>query len=1435
VADSLVDKMSAAIGAPTASPPEPAPAPTPLVAKMNAALSTPAPRAGAKPVYEKPKTRDNPLITALKYGDVPLDIYGALGNTRSGHPEIQQLWDLVKAGKIDEANRLYNPNEEENLKRYAEQNPDDIIAQALFKDPAARAIGGLFTEIGNPSNLLAGGVAGRVGGYVARGVGDAATQALRASPGLARGVEAAGNAARTVARPAMPAVRALQRTDANLRALPMKAVLRGARAAGGTAKSLVDRYSAAGLPQRGGERYVSAGLAGQASGENAEAEIRNRFNAIYDGLTPQQKLEVQRLSEHDEEGVYQNARNAAVPDAPKGTRSLETRALLSRALQRRLDRMQVERGLREPGDLKDSGTYAPLRQFQDKPVFASHGANKAASEGEAALIEHLHRTGRGGKFKATLGKTRVQTSPPISQIPDSELHPQYDPAWQLGWHYGPVARAIANEDWRLGLEHVASVDPITGLQRTHSYPGLDPAVDPSLVKTVDFAGREVPAVMPEAITTGQIPTTARSELGHVLRTPEGPLVFGMGEPGRIAKENYIERTARGLGRQRAMADPQVAAAAEQLGVNPRMLGRTVRRQSTAPLAARISEALKGGRGISKLQAQIPNIIQRNVRGVNKAMFPIAQNAQRAATDVVREAQHLADVHAGVRGALPGLQLSAEASRQIASDVEGYLRDIDKAVAGTTKSRVYTIARQMFKSEAGEQLAFEASMRRAIQPDWVYSGGKWKRSGDFDDIPTRFLDLSNKPKAAPAQLGEGNLVARSHGNIDDVATQAGYPDSEALKARLAASVEKPTITSYLPHAERIAQANVRKELTSLGYPESSIAQAQKGLRKMGSDARAQIAKVEQEAYARNFASREYGPRVAASMGAAERTAGRMAQIIHSAAQAADIPERVAGDVLTKATRLENQLLERVISLQTRAGDQQAVNELLDQYRNVFNREYKQVFDAIAPSIRERSTWAPPNFVLESELSDAGSVSAKGKAVDKPFANFIKDSETLRPRDPEEAHRLLQTLAGLNRLARMSVVLVPTVHAVNNLGMHYLAEGGTADGMARILSGRTNFSPKLIQRARTAGAARAYDQSLFQVGSGFNASTAVGSRAAQIAGKIPRTGRVTRGVIAGGLRAERAYNKMNAWLFDTVENGYAYDLFDRFTKAGMTDGAAAMRVRAALGRADNMTAAERYTQLNKIFYFYPWMKTVIPFWVKKGVMDPRWVTGPIRAIRNSNQAQGYDDPSEPFTATLGHRADGSIRRATVPIPQRVLQPIANLARIPWDFTSDPAHGQPAPADALREDALAPANYIMGHFSLPASIALDAALALKGHATERNMFYQPRGATGSDIARTGIEHMVNKVVAPAERFSAGTHDPGAALFGFLAGTTPYSVPTTAQAAQARRLAGKYNARIGRETRALTAAQGRGDDARVQQLEDRIMRAVQQRDERLQALPGR
>jgi hypothetical protein len=144
-------------------------------------------------------------------------------------------------------------------------------------------------------------------------------------------------------------------------------------------------------------------------------------------------------------------------------------------------------------------------------------------------------------------------------------------------------------------------------------------------------------------------------------------------------------------------------------------------------------------------------------------------------------------------------------------------------------------------------------------------------------------------------------------------------------------------------------------------------------------------------------------------------------------------------------------------------------------------------------------------------------------------------------------------------------------------------------------------------------------------------------------------------------------------------------------------------------------------------------------------------------------------------------------------------------------------------------------MGHFSLPASIALDAALALKGHATERNMFYQPRGATGSDIARTGIEHMVNKVVAPAERFSAGTHDPGAALFGFLAGTTPYSVPTTAQAAQARRLAGKYNARIGRETRALTAAQGRGDDARVQQLEDRIMRAVQQRDERLQALPGR
>jgi hypothetical protein len=234
-------------------------------------------------------------------------------------------------------------------------------------------------------------------------------------------------------------------------------------------------------------------------------------------------------------------------------------------------------------------------------------------------------------------------------------------------------------------------------------------------------------------------------------------------------------------------------------------------------------------------------------------------------------------------------------------------------------------------------------------------------------------------------------------------------------------------------------------------------------------------------------------------------------------------------------------------------------------------------------------------------------------------------------------------------------------------------------------------------------------------------------------------------------------MNQWLFGNVEQNFAIDMYGRMAKSGMSGPQAAQKVREALGRFDNLTAGERYAHLNSLFYFYPWMKTVIPFWVKKGLMDPRWAMAPVSGTRTINELQGYDDPSQPFTLTTNQVRPGVYGRLTEMIPQRVLQPLAAAAQIPLDLANRDYEG-------LNTDFKAIPNYIMGHLNPFAQVVSDAAMtAAAGGPTKTvpwNTFHLDPNLTLGQNLGASASQLAQRFVSPFSRVVEGAQDPAAAL---------------------------------------------------------------------------
>jgi hypothetical protein len=1236
-------------------------------------------------------------------------------------------------------NEAYDPFGDQSLSRQG-INPEHVPAAVKF-------IGELGTSWYSPTNTLYS-EAAKLGIQGAK-AGVAGARAV--SPAFDYLAQAAHAGASKAAQPVVAAGNKVADAASN-------ALLQGARVAGrafgGTqsgVRGLLDRYYAAGLPQKGGKTYTEAAFRAQAAPQRAEAEVVKQIRELHKDLTPAQKLEVQKLSYIDDatgQRIY--TRDPNVPDPKKG-KSLQDVADADRAMMNQWDVTQIGLGLRDPNksELFASGEYWPMRKFNDRPVFQSQELEEASALGDELELQKVMaaKYGRGkGAFSTSVDKPNAKKYRTILEPGvEQDLHPEYDPIYQLEEHGKQTARAIANEQQRRMLEGVPSINPETGNQRTVNYPGF-----------------------------GERPAYARMQtLYGDLPSGGTPLVFGMDEAGKKARDKWVKEVIENRAAGEAVNDPRVLATAAKNNVNPATLG-TKRIVKGMPMQGKLDEAVRSLTGFQRVAKAYADMgvgkVPARVRGIAKnveASTGTAGDALYAASSLGKQA--VEDARAA--------EERANLARNNAEYLEG-LRDPNSAAS---KARTDQVARTLH-ADALEQYQQIAKTIKpgTLKPSWVWHDGKWQLAGEYEDVPKKFLDLKTKPKMPPVQTGQ--FLSRVDGDLDEKAAMLGMDESGVLDW-MKNNGRQPRIVDFHDEALRRIQSDASQHERAIADARAEEAQL-----------RAEATRLRKEASEHAAAVKNLGPYIRE----AEKTGTSSAKKLETVAQQV---ESASTRTAARAANVEMKQVARIKKISDDMLRRIQVSETENVYRSTMHEWYTKLYDELAPGLKERTQHAPQGYVKEE-----GSPSGRTMNIDEAWDNFLKGNENLTPREYNAAKGLWKGLETFNRLARLGIVLFPQVHAINNMGTQAMAEGVAPEDVARILSGRMQFDAGLQHRAIDAGAVSPWAHGAFG-GDGFHATTDIGSRADMAASKAGSFARAARPLAAASMHVERGYDAMNNWLFQTVEQGYGFKLFDMYTKAGMSDAEAAIRVRNTLGRYDNISPREMALGLNRIFYFYPWMKTVVSYWAQKGVMDPKWWSAPVRAIQVSNEAQGYDDPSKPFTMTLGHRADGSWRRSILPLPQRVTEMLADTARLPVDVVT-------GNVDQATKDVKAPVNYVMGHANMIAGTTEDLIdyARHQGNVAPSNVFKSDSTASGPERVAQVAGNLSQRAIAPLSRIQDFTQDPVGAAAAYATGSWNYGVKTGAQKNKEKAIKDAIN---GLTHEAMAGAKASGNHALVLQLE--------------------
>jgi hypothetical protein len=259
-----------------------------------------------------------------------------------------------------------------------------------------------------------------------------------------------------------------------------------------------------------------------------------------------------------------------------------------------------------------------------------------------------------------------------------------------------------------------------------------------------------------------------------------------------------------------------------------------------------------------------------------------------------------------------------------------------------------------------------------------------------------------------------------------------------------------------------------------------------------------------------------------------------------------------------------------------------------------------------------------------------------ALTRSLADFLED-EGARP---PEAKGIASFFDRLNSMARVGIIANPTVHVLWNYNNQFLAAGGSPADLVDIYNFTKPFDQRLIDEAREAGAILPH-QRLGEGVLGGDYATMIGSsEGLSLAQKIDR-----------GLTG--AWNANQQLVFKTFEERYAAKLYQRFVQHGLTPEEAGVAVRKALGDYQNVARHGPEQFFSRAFFFYPWLKTIVPFWTQTLIEAPQYVTAPIRGLQVNNEGDPNADAISPYTV-----AWGGGNYTSLPFPQRVLEQFAPL---------------------------------------------------------------------------------------------------------------------------------------------------------------------------------
>ena len=457
------------------------------------------------------------------------------------------------------------------------------------------------------------------------------------------------------------------------------------------------------------------------------------------------------------------------------------------------------------------------------------------------------------------------------------------------------------------------------------------------------------------------------------------------------------------------------------------------------------------------------------------------------------------------------------------------------------------------------------------------------------------------------------------------------------------IAQTTKTDGLPGGTASAYRDLKKMLPQMG--------AAGMLRKLTPGQRAIFGADTHGGIMRDAAERNIGAAENATATASKRmerlNAANQQQQMAADAERLSSPVRAA---VAKASRGSQQAARQA----TAAITHYAYGKITEQQNIAFTREAARLFPGIKTRLRdsivntsireaEKKGFVKLNEGLSRQFGPEGYlVMGKPKTI-----KYLLDMGA----PAKEATGIAAAFDTINKLTRIGIISNPFVHVIWNLNTQFLGAGGRPEDFLKIYGNRV--SPGSIARAEKYGAiARFADSGQGLFGLSYGKKIGAGSDL-NIGQQADR-------------QMSRAYDYNNHIVFHHFETRFSASLFDHFVSARKATTEeelmqAGRDVRKALGDYANVSHHGVEGIANKMFFFYPWLKTVVPFWLAAIVEHPGRVNAPLEAVRTSNQLMGDPDvPNEgPFKAYLGKAKGGAGRYATLPVPIRLANDALTLA--------------------------------------------------------------------------------------------------------------------------------------------------------------------------------